>query len=145
MYISVLMLVLEVKITEIDAIWNDLSQHLQLHSSFEGLSNYLLIVILVIFFSNMYTICAWSVSWKLLSSSERWKLSTYYVRGTWVNSTGLIFGCSQIELGINFLLNLVGTSNFKAINFIKKRQNYCNIRFSQKDIFSKVGWDKSQL
>ena len=62
--VRVLMLVLEVKITEIDAIWNDLSQHLQLqlHSSFEGLSNYLLIVILVIFFSNMYTICAWSVS-----------------------------------------------------------------------------------
>ena len=60
MYISVLVLVLEVKITKIDAIWNDLSQHLHLHSSFEGLSNYLLTVILVIFFfkyvQNMSTV-----------------------------------------------------------------------------------------
>ena len=36
MYISVLVLVLEVKITEIDAIWNHLSQHLHLQSSSEG-------------------------------------------------------------------------------------------------------------
>ena len=42
-------------------------------------------------------------------------------------------------------LKLVGTSNFKVINVIKKGQNYYKAQFSPKNFFSaKDSWDKSQ-